>query len=147
MKKQLLALSFMLVAGAVAAQSAPAQPVAKIVATDGLVTIGYKDTMSNAAADMRLFEGARVMTATTGTIDIVFDSGCRVALKASEVFSVSDANCKALVASRAGAAAGVPVAAAAGVPVAAGPSANAMLIGFGVAGAAMLVAGDKQSGS
>jgi hypothetical protein len=88
---------------------------------------------------MRLFEGARVMTATTGTIDIVFDSGCRVALKASEVFSVSDANCKALVASRAGAAGGLPVAAV--------PSANAMLIGFGVAGAAMLIAGDKQSGS
>ena len=139
MKKQLLALSFMLVAGAVAAQSAPAQPVAKIVATDGLVTIGYKDTMSNAVADMRLFEGARVMTATTGSIDIVFDSGCRVALKASEVFSVSDANCKALLASRAGAAAGAPVASV--------PSANTMLIGFGVAGAAMLIAGDKQSGS
>ena len=139
MKKQLLALSFMLVAGAVAAQTAPAQPVAQIVATDGLVTIGYQDTMSNAAADMRLFEGSRVMTATTGKVDILFTSGCRITLNPGEVFNVSDANCKALVASRAGA--------AAGAPVAAGPSANTMLIGFGVAGAAMLVAGDKQSGS
>ena len=138
MKKQLLALSFMLVAGAVAAQTAPAQPVAKIVATDGLVTIGYRDTMSSAAVDMRLFEGARVMTTTTGSVDIVFDTGCRVALKPGEVFSVSDANCKALLASRAGA---VPA------PLAVVPGVNTVLIGAAVVGTGILVAGNKQSGS
>ncbi len=138
MKKQLLALSFMLVSGTVAAQTAPVQPIAKIVSTDGLVTIGYQDTLRNAAADMRLFEGARVMTTTTGKVDIVFNSGCRVALNPSEVFDVSDANCKALLASRAG-----------GVPVATGGAsgANAALVGAAAVGLGIMVAGNKQSGS
>jgi len=139
MKKQLLALSFMLVAGAVAAQTAPAQPVAQIIATDGLVTIGYQDTMSNAAANMGLFEGSRVMTATTGKIDILFNSGCRITLNPGEVFSVSEANCKSLVAARAGT---VPAPMAVVVP-----SANIMLIGAAVVGAGIVVAGNKQSGS
>ena len=155
MKKQLLALSFMLVAGAVAAQTAPAQPVAKIVATDGLVTIGYRDTMSSAAVDMRLFEGSRVMTTTTGSVDIVFDTGCRVALKPGEVFSVSDANCKALLASRAAAlkvagVAGVAVVAGAGagaVPVVLAAGANTVLMGAAATGLGIIVAGEKQSGS
>jgi len=136
MKKQLLALSFMLVAGAVAAQTAPVQPVAKIVSTQGLVTIGYQDTMRNATVDMRLFEGSRVMTTTTGIAEIVFDSGCRVTLKPGEVFNVSDASCKALLASRAGAA---PVAGAVGV--------NSMLIGTAVLGVGAFAAGNKNSGS
>lgn len=138
MKKQLLALSFMLVAGAVAAQTAPVQPVAKIVATEGLVTIGYKDALTNAAVDMRLFEGSRVMTTTTGKVDIVFDSGCRVTLNPGEVFNVSDQSCKALLASRAGA---VPVAGIGAV------STNTVLIGTGALGLGILVAGNKQSGS
>jgi len=138
MKKQLLALSFLLVAGAVAAQTAPAQPVAKIVATDGLVTIGYQDTLSNAAVDMRLFEGSRVMTTTTGMADIVFDSGCRITLNPDEVFNVSDQNCKALLVSRAAA---VPVASAGAV------SADSVLIGTAVMGAGILIVDKKQSGS
>lgn len=136
MKTQLIALSFMLVAGAATAQTAPVQPVAKIVAAEGLSTVGYQDTMRNAAAEMRLFEGSRVMTATTGTVDILFNSGCRITLKPGEVFNVSDANCRSLLASRAGR-----------LPVAAVPSANVMLIGTAAVGLGILVAGERQSGS
>lgn len=136
MKKQLLALSFMLVAGAVAAQTAPVQPVAKIVSTEGLVTIGYKDTLRNAAVDMRLFEGARVMTTTTGIVEIVFDSGCRITLNPGEVFNVSDESCKALLASRPGA---TPMFGTAGV--------NPVIVGGIVVGVGVIVAGNKQSGS
>ncbi len=138
MKKQLLALSFMLVAGAVAAQTAPAQAVAKISSTQGLVTIGYRDTLSNAAVDMRLFEGAQVMTTSTGIAEIVFDSGCRVTLNPGEVFNVSESNCKALLASRGAGA--VPVAGATGVsPIVIG---GGVLVGIGI-----IAAGNKQSGS
>ena len=142
MKKQLISLGLALMAGAVAAQTAPVQPVAKIVSTEGLVTIGYQDTLRNAAVDMRLFEGTRVMTTTTGEAEIVFDSGCRVTLKQGEVFNVSDANCKALVASRAAAAvtAAVP-------PVVIGTQTSAVLIGTAAIGGVILVAGNKQSGS
>ena len=142
MKKQLLALSFMLVAGAVAAQTAPVQPIAKIVSTEGLVTIGFQDTLRNAAADMRLFEGSRVMTTTTGIAEIVFDSGCRVTLKPGEVFNVSDASCKALLASRAGALPGAGAAPVGGVA-----GASSVLLGAGVVSVGILVAGNKQSGS
>ncbi|MDD2920242.1 hypothetical protein [Rhodoferax sp.] len=144
MKKQWLALSFMLVAGAVTAQTAPVQPVAKIVATEGLVTIGYQDTLRSAVVDMRLFEGARVMNTTTGTAEIVFDSGCRITLKPGEVFNVSDANCKSLVASRARALPLVVAAAAAGAGAA---GASSVLLGAAVVSIGTLVAGEKQSGS
>lgn len=146
MKKQWLALSFMLVAGAVTAQTAPVQPVAKIVATEGLVTIGFQDTMRNAVVDMRLFEGTRVMTTTTGTAEIVFDSGCRITLKPGEVFNVSDSSCKALLASRAGAVPVAVAAAAAGAGVGAA-GASSVLMGAAVVSIGIVVAGDKQSGS
>ena len=139
MKKQLFALGFMLVAGAVTAQTAPVQPVAKIVSTEGLVTIGYQNTMRNAANEMGLFEGTNVMTTTTGVVQIVFNSGCRVTLMPGEVFNVSEASCRALVASR-----------AASQPLAGGSlpaGANAALLGTAAVGLGILVSGSKQSGS
>lgn len=139
MKKQLITLAFMLVAGAVSAQTAPVQPVAKIVSTQGLVTIGYQDTMRNAANDMGLFEGTNVMATTTGVVEIVFTSGCRVTLAPGEVFNVSEANCQALVASRA---AQQPVAGGA-LPVVT----PTMLLGAAALGLGVIAAGSKQSGS
>jgi len=139
MKKQLLALSFMVVASAVSAQSAPVQPVAKIVSAQGLTTVGYQNTMRNAATEMGLFEGSSVMTTTTGVVQIVFNSGCRVTLTPGEVFNVSEASCRALVASR-----------AAAQPLAGGSlpaGANAALLGTAAMGLGIMVSGSKQSGS
>jgi hypothetical protein len=139
MKKQLFALGFMLVAGAVTAQTAPVQPVAKIVSTEGLVTVGYQDSMRSAANNMGLFEGTSVMTTTTGVVEIVFNSGCRVTLRPGEVFNVSEASCRALVASRAASQS------LAGGSLPAG--ANAALLGTAAVGLGILVSGSKQSGS
>ena len=139
MKKQLLALGFMLVAGAVSAQTAPVQPVAKIVSTEGLVTVGYQDSMRSAANNMGLFEGTSVMTTTTGVVEIVFNSGCRVTLRPGEVFNVSEASCRALVASRAAS----QQVAGRGLP----PGANGVLLGTAALGVIIIVAGEKQSGS
>ncbi|MDO9147223.1 MAG: hypothetical protein Q7U52_06080 [Hydrogenophaga sp.] len=98
MKTCALTLSLLLAAASAVAQTAPAQPVAKIVASEGLVTVGFQNQMSNAATNMPLFEGTRVMTTSTGRASIAFDSGCRVTLKPNEVFSVSESECKALAA-------------------------------------------------
>lgn len=108
MKTQLLTLSLLIAATAAVAQTAPAQPVAKIVASEGLVTVGFQNQMSNAAANMPLFEGARVMTTSTGKASIAFASGCRVALKPNEVFSVSESECKALMLGQSGPVIGTP---------------------------------------
>jgi len=105
MKNHLFALSLLMAATAAVAQTAPAQPVAKVVASEGLVTVGFQNQMRNAAANMPLFEGARVMTTSTGRVTISFDSGCRVSLKPNEVFAVSESECKALAALPAGGAA------------------------------------------
>ncbi|MDP2163251.1 MAG: hypothetical protein Q8K21_03360 [Hydrogenophaga sp.] len=98
MKTCALTLSLLLVAASAVAQTAPAQPVAKIVTSEGLVTVGFQNQMSNAVTNMPLFEGTRVMTTSTGRVSIAFDSGCRVTLKPNEVFSVSESECKALAA-------------------------------------------------
>jgi len=129
MKHHALALSLMVTAASAVAQTAPAQPIAKIVTAEGLVTVGFQNQMSNAAANMPLFEGARVMTTSTGRVSISFDSGCRVTLKPNEVFAVSESECKALAALP-GAAAGAGAAGGMQVP-------NLLLVG----GAAALVLG------
>lgn len=122
MKKSLFALSLLIAATSAVAQTAPAQPIARIVSAEGLVTVGFQNQMSNAAANMPLFEGARVMTTSTGKVSIAFGSGCRVSLNPNEVFAVSESECKAL-------AARVPAA-----PAAFGtPAQNALMLA-GVAG-------------
>ncbi|MDO9604886.1 hypothetical protein [Hydrogenophaga sp.] len=98
MKHHALALSLLVAAASAGAQTAPAQPIARVVASEGLVTIGFQNQMSNAVTNMPLFEGARVMTTSTGRVSIAFDSGCRVTLKPNEVFAVSESECKALAA-------------------------------------------------
>lgn len=146
MKKQLLTLVFMLIAGAASAQTAPAQPIATIVDTEGLVTIGLNDTMRNASDGMSLMEGANVIVSTTGgsTVDILFNSGCRVTLQPGQVFNVSDANCRSLVAARAGSS---PVAGG-GRSVGGGVfSNNVALMGSVALGLGIAVAGNRQSGS
>ena len=137
MKKQLLALSFMLVAGAAVAQNAPVLPVARIVSTNGLVTIGSGGTLSNAAVDMQLFQGSNVLITSTGTAELLFTGGCRITLNPGDVFQVSEANCRSLLASRAGA-----------NPSLGGlPGLNPVIVGGVVVGVGVVVAGKKQSGS
>lgn len=108
MKKSLFALSLLIAATSAVAQTAPARPIAHIVSAEGLVTVGFQNQMSNAAANMPLFDGARVMTTSTGKVSIAFGSGCRVTLKPNEVFSVSESECKALAVGLAGPMVGTP---------------------------------------
>jgi hypothetical protein len=141
MKKQLLALSVMLFVGALGAQPTATKKddtVAKVTTYDGLVTANFKDVLSNVAVDMRLFEKTRVMTGAAGTVEIVYDSGCRVTLKPNEFHDVSDEGCAAWLLAQSG---GVllPLAPVAGT--------NAVLAGAAVVGVGILVAGNKQSGS
>lgn len=94
-------LAFVLAAtafGGVWAQSPPA--VGSIQNVQGLVTISQDQTLRNAVSGSALTNGARVVSTTTGSGEIVLANGCRITLAANRAVTINTAlPCNDLIAS------------------------------------------------
>ena len=122
---------------AIAQPAAPVQPLGSAVEVKGLVTISQGNVVANAAPGSPLFNGARVMTTSTGSATLRLAGGCVVSLAANQMVVVNEGvDCRALVASvqpvgPAVAAAATGAGAGAGTPAAlvVGPVLAGMLVG------------------
>jgi hypothetical protein len=95
----------------------PAAPLS-IGVTDnvsGLVTVSQGNTMANAVPGGALFDGARVVTTSTGSVVLRLRNGCNIALASNQsiVLDGKQRDCKALIASIQSAAPGATAGAAA----------------------------------
>lgn len=96
-------------------------PVGVVQDVQGLVTVSQGNTMGNLVKDLRIADGARLVTTSTGTAHITLDNGCRITLEPNQAITIdSRLDCKALVAAIGPAAGGAAV--AGGVAVSAGRS-------------------------
>ena len=83
----------------VMAQAVPGA-VGVIQSTDGLVTVSQANTLGNAVKDVRILDGARIVTTGTGTTVVKLDNGCLVKLDPNQSVTIdSKLDCRAQVAS------------------------------------------------
>lgn len=143
MKKPVIAsvlVSCAAVAGAQTPTAAPAQPYARVVSLEGLVTVTTANRMANASNGMELVKGAQVLTSGNGNVTIRFSNGCTATLRPGQSMEVQESQCALLLAR------------AQSVPTTAGgvdPLRNPFMLGWGAVGAAIILnQGDgKVSGS
>lgn len=117
MKFKLIALacaaSLAAVSGAAMAQ---AKPYAKVEALNGAATVSANSQNTAATLGMALAEGSQVMVGSAGMAKITFANGCTVTLNAGESMNVTESECSAILARRAG------------LPVAGGSNATAVAV-------------------
>ena len=83
----------------VMAQAVPGA-VGVVQSTDGLVTVSQANTLGNAVKDVRILDGARIVTTGTGTTVVRLNSGCLVKLDPNQSVTIdSKLDCRAQVAS------------------------------------------------
>lgn len=100
MTKFKFALLLTAFAGTAALAQAPAASIGVAEEVRGLVTISQRKTLGNLVEDQKIFEGARVVTTSTGATVIKLDNGCRIRLNASQAITIdSRRECRALIAS------------------------------------------------
>ena len=91
-------------------------PVGVVQDVQGLVTVSQDNKMGNLVKGLEIVDGARVMTTSTGTVDITLDNGCRIHLEPNQAVTIdSRLDCKALVAAIGPAAGGAAAFAGRGV--------------------------------
>jgi len=117
MNKFSIGLLATMVAASVLAQEPKQEPqvVGKLADVSGLVTVTFGDKLTNAEKGGPLIVKSRIVSTSSGSVTLKFDSGCEVTLKGQESITVSDNNnCAALWASVQQYGAGAPVSVAAG---------------------------------
>lgn len=90
-----LGIAAALAAGVAAAQQA--QTVARLTGLEGGVMVTQGDAMVAAANDQRVPAGARVVTLAGGKVLIKYDTGCDVAMKENQRFTVRNGECAILL--------------------------------------------------
>lgn len=92
MKSLALTCALALAASTAVAQT-PAQPYARIISVDGLVTVTSGNQLSNATSGMSLSQGAQVLTTGNGTVTIQFANGCTATLRPGQSLAVQESEC------------------------------------------------------
>ena len=121
----------------VMAQAEPGA-VGVIESVDGLATVSQANRLGNAVKDVRILDGARIVTTGTGTTVVKLNNGCLVKLDPNQSVTIdSKLDCRAQVASIKPT---VPVAAGVGGP-------NPVVLGVLGVGAIALIASQSKNAS
>lgn len=98
MNKYLIAALAIAASGAVMAQD---KPYATLTQTEGLSTVSLDNQLTNGANGMPLKQGSQLVTSANGNAMVEFASGCSVKIGPGQTLKIEDAECRALLASRA----------------------------------------------
>ena len=120
--------------------------VGKLKNVEGLVTVSEGNQLVNAFNNAPLVKDSRIITTSSGSVELVFDNGCDIILKPNQSLVVDDGhNCAALLASVRPVGAPVP-----GAPVYAAGGVPPLLLAVGAVGLVYVIGnhnGNKLSGS